>query len=115
MLESNKRVEYRKEYYQKNKDKLAAKLSAKEECVYCHKEITHQYMQKHQKTARCLNHKMDIEYQMNRRMGIEYKNEIESKHEQDLRSLHEKLDRIHARLDEPLGKKIFSDSDSDSE
>ena len=48
---------YKKEYYQKNKEKITSKLYAKETCPCCSRKVSHQHMNDHQKTASCIKKK----------------------------------------------------------
>lgn len=40
-------------YYEKNKEKINAKLQAKEKCDCCGKMIRHQYLKVHKQTPNC--------------------------------------------------------------
>lgn len=45
--------DYNKNYYEKNKVKIAEKLYCKETCEHCQKVVSHQNMKKHQKSSYC--------------------------------------------------------------
>lgn len=45
--------DYNKNYYEKNKAKIAEKLYCKETCPHCQKVVSHQNMKSHQKTSYC--------------------------------------------------------------
>lgn len=45
--------DYNKNYYEKNKAKIAEKLYCKETCPKCQKVVSHQNMKKHQLTSYC--------------------------------------------------------------
>jgi hypothetical protein len=45
---------YNEKYYAANKLKICEKLKAKVACPYCSKQVAHQNMPAHQKTAKCL-------------------------------------------------------------
>jgi hypothetical protein len=45
---------YNEKYYAANKLKICEKLKTKVECPYCSKQVAHQNMPAHQKTAKCL-------------------------------------------------------------
>ena len=50
---------YNKQYYAKNKEKIAAKLYAKEECPKCGRIVSHQNINKHQKSSYCKSRCID--------------------------------------------------------
>jgi hypothetical protein len=45
--------EYRKAYYQKNKQQLNAKTCEKVACDICNKQIVKKYVNKHKETPKC--------------------------------------------------------------
>lgn len=45
--------EYNKMYQEANKDKIKAKMCAKEDCPFCLKQVQHQWMSKHQNSKLC--------------------------------------------------------------
>eukprot|EP00981_Chlorochromonas_danica_P013243 scaffold5998_cov440-Ochromonas_danica.AAC.2 len=47
------RDEYNRQYYAKNKAKIDAKQSAKEECKHCGRSVRHENIWKHMKTDYC--------------------------------------------------------------
>lgn len=55
-------VEYNKNYYATNKDKISEKMKSKVKCQYCDKETTYQHLYRHQLTKLCKSiHKRKIE------------------------------------------------------
>jgi hypothetical protein len=55
-MENNlEKKEYFKQYYEKNKVQMNAKLGAKEECPHCKSTVRHQFMKKHQQSKKCKN------------------------------------------------------------
>jgi hypothetical protein len=59
MSTNNKKYDkvYQKEYYQKNRKTILAKLSAIETCEFCNRKVNHQNIYKHQSTKLCLSHR----------------------------------------------------------
>ena len=47
-------------YYQLNKDKVKAMLFKKETCPFCHRQVTHQNMNKHKKSKLCQNNRTNV-------------------------------------------------------
>ncbi len=50
---ADKRKEYNKKYYAEKKDIILKKITAKEQCQYCLKEVSHQNLLKHYSSRTC--------------------------------------------------------------
>ena len=55
---NEKEMEYNKLYYAKNKVKILASMCKKENCKVCDKQVNHQHMKRHQKSALCQAYKL---------------------------------------------------------
>ena len=53
------RKQYMNDYYKKNKEKVLAKVLAKEVCPYCDRKVAHQQMQKHKQSKYCKTRRCD--------------------------------------------------------
>ena len=53
--------EYNKLYYAKNKAKILAQMCTKEKCKICNKQVNHQHMVRHQRSALCQAYKLILE------------------------------------------------------
>ena len=47
------KIEYTREYYTKNKEKIKAKMQEKVQCSICNCTITISHLQRHQRTNKC--------------------------------------------------------------
>lgn len=53
-MDSEQRKEYNKKYYETKKDAIKKKLFTKEECPKCNRKVSHQNINKHQKSSYCI-------------------------------------------------------------
>jgi hypothetical protein len=49
--------EYNKQYYADHKDDIKRKMFAKEQCLYCDRQVNHQNMAKHKQSKLCINNR----------------------------------------------------------
>jgi hypothetical protein len=65
-MDIEKRKNYNKEYYQKNKEIILRKACQKVECEFCQRSIIAYNLKKHQRLPICERTVKEIEYKFNR-------------------------------------------------